>query len=127
MLVAFPGAPAFAQDTQQQPQAPGNGQAPKTLPPDQLESMVATTTESNKQYITIEPASPEVIYVPQYSPEVVYGAAPAYYPYPPIEYPSTGAIIAGGVISFGAGLAIGSAISGWGGWGGWGWGCGWGG
>ena len=34
-----------------------------------------------------EPANPEVIYVPSYSPTVVYG--PPVYPYPPIYYPPT--------------------------------------
>jgi hypothetical protein len=34
--------------------------------------------------------------------------------------------VAASLISFGAGLAIGSMMSGWHGWGGYGWGCGWG-
>jgi Protein of unknown function (DUF3300) len=38
--------------------------------------------------IKIEPASPQVVYVPTYNPTVVYGvwpypAYPPYYPYPP--------------------------------------------
>src|SRR5262249_28627156 len=66
-----------------------------------------------------------VMYVPSYDPAMVWGAAPAYYPYPPMYYPpvSTGAVVATGILSFGAGVAVGSL---WGG-GGWGWGCGWGG
>ena len=48
----------------------------------------------------------------------VYAYPPIYYPPPP----STGAIVAASMISFGVGLAIGAA---WGG-GGWGYGCGWG-
>lgn len=90
---------------------------------------VTTKTEDNKQYVVIEPASPQVIYVPQYNPVVVYGPAPVIYPYPPIVYPpppSTGAIVAASVISFGAGLAVGAMMSSWHGWGGYGWGCGWG-
>jgi Protein of unknown function (DUF3300) len=87
---------------------------------------VTVKTEDSKQYVVIEPASPQVIYVPQYNPVVVYGPAPVIYPYPPIVYPSTGAIVAAGVISFGAGLAVGAMMSGWHGWGGYGWGCGWG-
>jgi len=33
----------------------------------------------------VQPTNPEVIYVPTYSPAVVYG--PPVYPYPPIYYP----------------------------------------
>jgi hypothetical protein len=90
---------------------------------------VTSKTEDNKQYVVIEPASPQVIYVPQYNPVVVYGPAPVVYPYPAIVYPpppSTGAIVAASVISFGAGLAVGAMMSSWHGWGGYGWGCGWG-
>jgi hypothetical protein len=90
---------------------------------------VTTSSSNGNTYIQIQPASPQVIYVPQYNPEAVWGAAPAYYPYPPIAYPpyyGAGAVAAG-VISFGAGLAIGSIWGGGGGWGGWGWNAGWGG
>jgi hypothetical protein len=90
---------------------------------------VTTKTEENTKYIVIEPASPQVIYVPQYNPVVVYGPPPVIYPYPAIVYPpppTTGEIVAASVISFGAGLAVGAMMSGWHGWGGYGWGCGWG-
>jgi hypothetical protein len=90
---------------------------------------VTTTTEADKQYIVIQPASPQVIYVPQYNPVVVYGPPPVIYPYPVMVYPPpppAGAIVAASMISFGVGLAIGSMMSGWHGWGGYGWGCGWG-
>jgi hypothetical protein len=80
---------------------------------------VSTTTENGANYIVIEPASPEVVYVPQYNPEAIWGASA--YPYPPVYYPPYG----GALISFGTGLALG-AIWGGGGWGGWGWNCGWG-
>jgi hypothetical protein len=87
------------------------------------EQQVTTTTQGGNTYIVVEPANPEVVYVPEYNPEAVWG--PPAYPYPPIYYPpSTGAVIAAGAISFGVGLAIGAIWSG--GWGGWGWGCGWG-
>jgi hypothetical protein len=89
---------------------------------------VATKVEDNTKYIVIEPASPQVIYVPQYNPVVVYGPPPVIYPYPAIVYPPppTGAIVAASVISFGVGIAVGAMMSGWHGWGGYGWGCGWG-
>jgi hypothetical protein len=86
---------------------------------------VETKVVEQKTVIVIEQANPQIVYVPTYSPVVVYG--PPVYPYPPIYYPpyyppSTGAIVAAGMISFGVGIAIGAA---WG-HGGWGWGCGWG-
>jgi hypothetical protein len=87
---------------------------------------VETKVVEQKTVIVVEPANPEVVYVPSYNPVVVYG--PPVYAYPPIYYPpyyppSTGAVVAAGVISFGVGIAIGAA---WG-HGGWGYGCGWGG
>jgi hypothetical protein len=67
--------------------------------------------------IRIEPANPDVIYVPTYNPTVVYGgwpypAYPPYYYYPPY-YP-----VGYGALWFGAGMLVGGAI--WGGinWGG---------
>src|SRR4029077_9941478 len=65
---------------------------------------VETQTVDNKQVIVIEPADPQVIYVPQYSPSVVYGAAA--YPYPYAYPPGYG------LLAFGTGIAIGAA---WGG------------
>lgn len=87
------------------------------------EQQVSTTTQGGNTYIEIQPASPEVVYVPEYNPVAVWGEP--VYPYPPIYYPpSTGAIIAASAISFGVGVAVGAIWSG--GWNGWGWGCGWG-
>jgi hypothetical protein len=56
------------------------------------------------QIITIEPANPQVVYVPSYNPTVVYGAwpypaYPPYYPYPP------GYMFGTAALSFGLGLA----------------------
>jgi Protein of unknown function (DUF3300) len=87
---------------------------------------VTTQTENGQTYIVIQPASTQVISIPQYNPEAVYGPPPEYYPYPPLYYPpySPGAYAAASAISFGLGMAVGAF---WGGGGGWGWGCGWGG
>lgn len=68
--------------------------------------------------IIIEPAQPEVVYVPTYNPTVVYGSwwAPMYPPYywpPPAYYYPGGAFVAG-AIGFGIGWAIGSNHWGWG-------------
>ena len=81
---------------------------------------IETKVVENKTVVVIQPASPEVVYVPSYNPVVVYG--PPAYPYPPISYPPPGYYAAGMAISFGIGMAMGAA---WGG--GSGWGCGWGG
>jgi hypothetical protein len=60
-----------------------------------------------QQVIIIEPASPQVIYVPAYNPTVVYGAwaYPAYPPYP--VYPP--GYVATAAFSFAAGAAVGAA------------------
>ncbi len=73
----------------------------------------------NKSVIVVEQASPDVVYVPEYNPVAVYGAA--VYPYPPIYYPPYSGVVAASAISWGVGVAMGAA---WGG--GWGWGAGWG-
>ncbi len=69
-----------------------------------------------QEIVIIQPADPQVVYVPQYNPAtvVVYGAAPAYAyyptPYPSYYYPyAPGAAMAAGVIW---GAAIGAAWSG---------------
>ncbi len=70
---------------------------------------------AQQQVITIVPADPQVIYVPQYSPAtVVVAGAPAYAyyptPYPSYYYPyAPGAALAAGVVW---GAAIGAAWSG---------------
>ncbi len=76
------------------------------------------TTEGST--IVIQPANPEVVYVPAYDPWVVYGdpvvAWPGWYPYPGIWFD-------GPFLSFGFGFGIGwFGGFGWG-WGGWG--CDW--
>jgi len=83
---------------------------------------VETKVVENKTVVIIEQANPQVVYVPTYSPVVVYG--PPVYPYPPIYYPyyPPGYVAATSMISFGVGVAMGAA---WGG--GWGYHAGWGG
>lgn len=59
--------------------------------------------------IIIQPADPQVVYVPTYNPTTTYGtwpypaSPPAYYPPPPAYYPGQ-ALMAG--LAFGAGVAI---------------------
>jgi hypothetical protein len=62
------------------------------------------TVSSDDSTITIQPASPEVVYVPAYDPWLVYGypivAWPGWYPYPGIWF-------GGPYLSFGVGFGIG--------------------
>jgi hypothetical protein len=81
--------------------------------------------------IAIEPANPQVVYVPAYNPSVVYGSW-AYPSYPPYAYSPyypgyaydpyyTGAgFITAGLFGFAAGIAVGSMWNS--GWGRWDWG-----
>ena len=79
---------------------------------------VDTQTQEGKQVIVIEPANPQVVYVPTYQPTVVYGAwpYPAYPPYYPTYWAPVGAAFASGFM-WGVGIAAGAAL-----WGGCNWG-----
>jgi Protein of unknown function (DUF3300) len=93
----------------------------KTTP----QQKVTTQTSGSGSAIVIEPANPELIYVPYYNPTWAYGPWP-YPAYPPVYYPpppNYGAALATGMM-FGLGVAAGAAM--FGGWH-WGWsGGGWG-
>jgi hypothetical protein len=81
-----------------------------------------TVVQQSPQVIVIQPTNPQVVYVPEYNPAVVYG-----YPYVVPAYTYTpSAVVAAGIIGFGAGIAVGAMMSG--GCCGWGyssWNCGW--
>ncbi|MGC2705256.1 MAG: DUF3300 domain-containing protein, partial [Candidatus Acidiferrales bacterium] len=81
-----------------------------------------TVVQQSPQVIVIQPTNPQVVYVPVYNPAVVYG-----YPYVVPAYTYTpGAVVAAGIIGFGAGIAVGAMMSG--GCCSWGyssWNCGW--
>jgi hypothetical protein len=84
---------------------------------------VTTQSSGGATAIVIEPASPELLYVPYYNPTWAYGAWP-YPAYPPPYYPpppNYGAALMTGMM-FGLGVAAGSAM-----FGGWHWGYGGGG
>jgi len=71
---------------------------------DSKEQKVIVVTENNVTIIKIEPADPEVVYVPTYDPSIVYGAwaypaYPPYYWYPPGYYYPGGAFLAGIIIA----------------------------
>ncbi|GGU55263.1 membrane protein [Pseudomonas laurentiana] len=69
----------------------------------------ASPPASNHSTIIIQPADPQVVYVPSYNPTTTYGtwaypaSPPVYYPPPPAYYPGS-ALLAG--LAFGAGVAI---------------------
>lgn len=79
---------------------------------------VETKTENNKVIVEVKPADPKVVYVPQYDPQAIYTTPPP----PPAPAPattttttqsgtvSTGAAVAGGLLAFGVGVLIGSAL-----------------
>ena len=81
----------------------------------QNSSQQAVVTRDN--YIYIEPAQPQTVYVPVYNPTVIYGTWwwPNYRPwywYPPPYY-GYGAAVVGAGIAFGVGYAIGRYNWGW--------------
>jgi hypothetical protein len=81
---------------------------------------VSTQGSGSPETIVIQPANPQVVYVPAYSPSV-YG--PWQYPaYPPAAYYPPGYSAGTALLSFGVGMAVGAAL--WGGchWGGGSWG-----
>src|SRR3989449_4094927 len=84
-----------------------------TLKTSAQQKVETETVSSGKQVITIEQANPDVVYVPSYDPQVVYGAAPPAYPYYPYTYPG---YVPGTALAWGAGIALGAAA--WGSWGG---------
>ena len=85
-----------------------------------LKTSSQQTVAQQGQTIIIQPANPQVIYVPQYNPTTVYGAPVA----APVGY--SGADLAlTGVLAFGAGIAVGALISDSDGWGSNNWNCNW--
>jgi len=88
---------------------------------------VDRTVDSGKTVIVIQPAQPQVIYVPVYDPVVIWGP-PRWHPWPAYWYPPrprSGFIVGFGPYGFFFGIQITSYYHTWGGWNNWGWGCGW--
>lgn len=81
---------------------------------------VTTEMQGDQSAIDIQPANPEVVYVPYYNPAYIWGP-PAYGYYPPWDYLDIGY---GFGYGFGPGIYIGGFFGGLG-WGGWGWGFNW--
>jgi len=83
------------------------------------EQTVTSQQQDGQTAIQIQPADPQVVYVPTYNPAYVWGP-PVWGAYPPLYYPPVG-------YGFGFGLPclLGGLFSGFLGFGGWGWGLGW--
>jgi Protein of unknown function (DUF3300) len=87
----------------------------------QAAGMLNTTEQqvvkTDAQTIVIQPANPQIVYVPTYNPTVVYGTwpypayPPYYYPPPPAYYPGS-AFLSG--MAFAAGVAVVGNLWGWG-------------
>lgn len=81
--------------------------APAPAPASSSTQVVAASSPPTT--IIIEPADPQVVYVPSYNPTTTYGtwaypaSPPPYYPPPPMYYPGS-ALVAG--LAFGTGVAI---------------------
>jgi len=82
---------------------------------------VETRNQNGQSAIVIQPANPDLWYVPNYNPAYVWGP-PIWGIYPPLLYPGID-------VGFGwfPGINLGLYFGGWGGWGwgGWGWGLNW--
>ncbi|HKR34502.1 MAG TPA: DUF3300 domain-containing protein [Steroidobacteraceae bacterium] len=69
---------------------------------------VETKKESDKVIVEVKPADPKVVYVPQYDPQQVYTT-----PAPPPSSSGTvdtGTAVAGALLAFGVGVALGHAL-----------------
>jgi len=81
------------------------------------QQIVTNQNQNGQQEIAIEPANPDVWYVPNYNPAFIWGP-PIWGAYPPLAYPGID-------LGFGwyPGIDLGLYFGGWGGWGwgGWGW------
>jgi uncharacterized membrane protein YgcG len=70
---------------------------------------VETAQEGSSTVIKIEPAQPDVVYVPTYNPALIYGAWP-YPDFPPYYWYPPGYAAGAAVFGFTAGVIVGSAL-----------------
>jgi hypothetical protein len=73
------------------------------------EQTVVVEQVETQTIIKVEPADPQVVYVPTYNPTVIYGAWP-YPAYPPYYYYPPGYVAGTAFWSFTAGVIVGSAL-----------------
>ena len=84
------------------------------------QTVVTAQPQGATTIVEIQPANPEVIYVPVYDPVAVWGP-PAFYPYPVLSYARVPVTVGPELISFTSRVHARSLFTGWGGWGEWGW------
>lgn len=81
-----------------------------------LRSTPQQTVVTSGSTVVIEPAEPQVVYVPYYDPFVVYGAWP-YRAYPPVYFPLPSVYVTGVLhplsIFFGVGITVASVLWNW--------------
>jgi len=114
---AFLAQEADVMNAVQQMRARAQGNGSLTSTPQQT---VTTEAQGGQQVIVIQPADPQIIYVPSYDPVYVWGP-PVYGYYPRLYYSGFG-------FGFGRGFNLSFYFDdwdSWGGWGGWGWGPSW--
>jgi hypothetical protein len=78
-----------------------------TLKTTEQQEVSSKTTSSGEDVIVIEPANPQVVYVPQYNTQVIYTQAPP----TTVVVQDNSAAVAAGLIGFTAGIAIGAAVN----------------
>ena len=81
-----------------------------TLKTNAQQEVNTKTTSAGEQVIVIEPANPQVVYVPQYNTTTVYTTPPSTTTVV-IQEDNTDAAVAAGMIGFTAGIAMGAAFS----------------
>jgi hypothetical protein len=82
-----------------------------TLKNTDQQKIVLKTASDGKQVIVIEPANPQVVYVPQYNTQTVYTNPPATTTTIVVQEDNdAGAAVAGAMVGFGVGIAIGAAV-----------------
>lgn len=86
---------------------------------DTQQQNVVTENQDGQTAIEIQPADPQVVYVPVYDPGYFWNEYPLW-PWPPLFYPGIGI-----GWQWGFGVNLGFYFGGCCGWGGWGWGPGW--
>ena len=79
----------------------------KSTPQQEVETR---TTSSGQEVIVIEPANPQVVYVPQYNSTTIYTQAPTTTTVV-VESDNSDEVVAAGMIGFTAGIAMGAAFS----------------
>ena len=73
---------------------------------------VTTETQNGQTVIVVQPANPQVVYVPQYNPQTVYTTpAPAPAPAAAPTEDNSDKVVAAALIGFAAGIVLGAAIN----------------